>query len=37
MGGLLFPLFSRMIPPFDEAFEQFTADLKIEAETIHNS
>ena len=37
IGGLLFPLLSRMIPPFDEAFEQFTADLKQEAETISNA
>ena len=37
MGGLFFPLFSRFIPPFDESFEQFAADLKQEAETIHNS
>ena len=27
-----FPLFARMIPPFDESFEQFTADLKQAAE-----
>lgn len=32
MGGLLFPLFSRMIPDFDESFEQFAADLKEAAE-----
>ena len=34
MGGLLFPLYAKYIPPFDEAFEQFAADLKREAETI---
>lgn len=34
MGGLLFPLYAKYIPPFDEAFEQFAADLKSEAETI---
>ncbi|MFN8278613.1 MAG: SRPBCC domain-containing protein [Chitinophagales bacterium] len=34
IGGPLFPLFSGMIPPFDEAFEQFARDLKSEAETI---
>ena len=27
IGGPLFPLFSRMIPPFDESFEQFAEDL----------
>ena len=37
IGGILFPLFSRMIPPFDESFEQFAADLKNEAERAHNS
>ncbi len=31
IGGPLFPLFSKMIPPFDEAFEKFTNDLEIEA------
>jgi uncharacterized protein YndB with AHSA1/START domain len=34
IGGPLFPLFAPMIPPFDKNFEQFTADLKKEAETI---
>jgi uncharacterized protein YndB with AHSA1/START domain len=28
IGGPLFPLFARMIPPFDESFNQFAADLK---------
>jgi len=37
IGGPLFPLFARMIPPFDEAFEKFAADLKREAETIQRS
>jgi uncharacterized protein YndB with AHSA1/START domain len=37
IGGFLFPLFSRMIPPFDESFERFAADLKREAETIADS
>lgn len=32
IGGFLFPLFSRFIPPFDESFEQYAADLKQEAE-----
>jgi uncharacterized protein YndB with AHSA1/START domain len=34
IGGPMFPLFSKMIPPFDKSFEQFAADLKKEAETI---
>ncbi len=37
IGGLMFPLFAGQIPPFDEAFEQFAADLKREAETIQKS
>lgn len=35
IGGLLFPLFSRFIPPFDNAFDQFAADLKAEAEAVN--
>ncbi len=34
IGGFMFPLFANKIPPFDESFEQFTTDLKNEAETI---
>jgi len=30
--GPLFPLFAKMIPPFDESFEKFASDLKKEAE-----
>ena len=37
IGGPLFPLFSRMIPSFDESFDKFAADLKREAETIQRS
>ena len=37
IGGLLFPLFSGFIPPFDESFEQFAADLKKEAEAIQQA
>lgn len=37
IGGLMFPMYAKYIPPFDEAFEQFAADLKNEAETIQNS
>ena len=36
IGGPLFPLFAKMIPPFDKSFEQFAADLKKEAENIMN-
>lgn len=32
IGGPLFPLFAGMIPSFDEAFNQYAADLKAEAE-----
>lgn len=32
IGGPLFPLFARMIPPFDAAFDAFAADLKRAAE-----
>jgi len=34
IGGLMFPMYAKMIPPFDENFEQFAADLKQEAERI---
>lgn len=34
IGGLMFPLYAKYIPPFDEAFEQFAAALKKEAELI---
>ncbi|AEE50181.1 SRPBCC domain-containing protein [Haliscomenobacter hydrossis] len=37
IGGLMFPLFARFIPPFDASFEQFAADLKKEAENIMQS
>lgn len=37
IGGPLFPLFAKMIPPFDQAFEQFASDLKKEAESISNT
>ena len=36
IGGFFFPLYAKYIPSFDESFEQFAADLKQEAETIHN-
>jgi len=37
IGGPLFPLFAKMIPPFDQTFEQYAKDLKNEAETISKS
>jgi hypothetical protein len=37
IGGPIFPLFSKMIPSFDKAFEQFASDLKKEAEIISNT
>lgn len=33
IGGPIFPLFARMIPPFDESFNQFARDLKAAAES----
>jgi len=32
IGGWLFPLYAKMIPPFDQSFEQFAKDLKQESE-----
>jgi len=37
IGGFMFPLFANKIPSFDEAFEQFTADLKKEAEAVYKA
>ena len=37
IGGPLFPLFAGMIPSFDQSFEQFTNDLKKEAESAGNT
>lgn len=34
IGGLMFPMYAKYIPSFDESFEQFAADLKKEAEII---
>ncbi len=36
IGGLMFPLYAKYIPPFDESFEQFAHDLKTEAEIIQS-
>ena len=37
IGGLMFPLYAKYIPSFDESFEQFAADLKKEAEAIQQA
>ena len=37
IGGLMFPLYKKFIPSFDESFETFAEDLKKEAEIIQNS
>lgn len=37
IGGLMFPLFAKMIPPFDATFEQFAQDLKQESETVQKA
>ena len=34
IGGLMFPMYAKMIPSFDQSFEQFASDLKKEAEVI---
>ena len=34
IGGFMFPLYAKHIPPFDQSFEKFAADLKKEAEAI---
>ncbi len=37
IGGLMFPMYAKYIPSFDESFDQFAADLKKEAEAIMKS
>lgn len=37
IGGLMYPMAAKHIPDFDAVFEQFAADLKKEAEIIHNA
>ncbi len=37
IGGLMFPMYAKYIPPFDESFEKFAQDLKKEAEAISNT
>lgn len=34
IGGAMFPMYAKMIPSFDQSFEQFANDLKKESETI---
>lgn len=34
IGSPIFPLFAKMISPFDKSFEQYAIDIKKEAETI---
>lgn len=34
IGGLMFPMYAKMIPSFDSSFEQFAIDLKKESEAI---
>jgi uncharacterized protein YndB with AHSA1/START domain len=34
IGGLMFPMYAKMIPSFDQSFEQFASDLKKESEKI---
>ncbi len=37
IGGIMFPLYAKMIPSFNQSFEQFALDLKKEAEIIMNN
>lgn len=37
IGGVMFPMYAKYIPPFDASFEAFAADLKKEAELIQKS
>ena len=34
IGGFMFPMYAKMVPSFDQSFEQFANDLKKESETI---
>ncbi len=36
ISGLMFPMYAKYIPSFDESFEQFVSDLTNEAERIQN-
>lgn len=37
IGGLMFPMYAKYIPPFDESFNKFASDLKKEAEAIQQT
>ncbi|PCJ80800.1 MAG: polyketide cyclase/dehydrase [Bacteroidetes bacterium] len=37
IGGLMFPMYAKYIPPFDEMFQQFANDFKKEAEKINST
>lgn len=37
IGGLMFPMYAKYIPSFDETFEKFASDTKKEAERIYKS
>lgn len=37
IGGLMYPMYAKYIPSFDQSFEQFAADLKKEAEIIQQT
>lgn len=37
IGGFFYPMYAGYIPPFDDMFEQFAADLKKESEIISKS
>ncbi len=37
MGGVMYPLAKKSLPPFNESFEQFARDLKKEAESIQKA
>lgn len=37
IGGLMFPLYAKYIPSFDQSFDDFANDLKNEAEKIKNT
>lgn len=34
IGGFMFPMYAKMIPSFDQSFEQFATDIKKEAERL---
>lgn len=37
IGGLMFPMYAKYIPPFDVSFNSFAAELKKEAELIQSN